>query len=549
MKEIEVPVLIVGGSLVGLSASVALASHGVRNLVVERHRGTAIHPRAAMFHQRTTEIFRELGVLEEVEQAAEREFLQNGAIMAVESLGGKELVYFQENVNEGVEHLSPAPRLFITQIGLEPILRERAAALGAEHRFAAEVVDFEQDDDGIRAVVRDRDSGEETLVLAKYLIAADGAHSPIRERLGIGMLGRGKFSDCITIYFKADVSSLIGERNLSVTYVNHPDLLGFFRFSFAQDSGFLAVFKALDDDGQPIADIGATADDLQLCTRFVRTALGVGEELPIEIDSVQRWAAESGWAERFRDRRVFLIGDAVHVMPPTGGFGGNTGIVDAHNLAWKIAYVLQGKAGAELLDTYDPERRPASALTAEQAYTRYVLRVDQSLGTDDLQETLDDVAIELGPVYHSRGVSTGAAAPAGSAGSLADRDSETQNPREPGAAVGGRAPHVAVSGGGRTSVHDVFGESFVLLAGAAGAAWADAARGAGVSAYRVGPGGDLDAAADAFEQAYGVGADGAVLVRPDGVIAWSAQSAAGASAAAVGGAVDALLFRSSAPVG
>ena len=549
MKEIEVPVLIVGGSLVGLSASVALASHGVRNLVVERHRGTAIHPRAAMFHQRTTEIFRELGVLEEVEQAAEREFLQNGAIMAVESLGGKELVYFQENVNEGVEHLSPAPRLFITQIGLEPILRERAAALGAEHRFAAEVVDFEQDDDGIRAVVRDRDSGEETLVRAKYLIAADGAHSPIRERLGIGMLGRGKFSDCITIYFKADVSSLIGERNLSVTYVNHPDLLGFFRFSFAQDSGFLAVFKALDDDGQPIADIGATADDLQLCTRFVRTALGVGEELPIEIDSVQRWAAESGWAERFRDRRVFLIGDAVHVMPPTGGFGGNTGIVDAHNLAWKIAYVLQGKAGAELLDTYDPERRPASALTAEQAYTRYVLRVDQTLGTDDLQETLDDVAIELGPVYHSGGVSTGAAVPAGSAGSLADRDSETQNPREPGAAVGGRAPHVAVSGGGRTSVHDVFGESFVLLAGAAGAAWADAARGAGVSAYRVGPGGDLDAAADAFEQAYGVGADGAVLVRPDGVIAWSAQSAAGASAAAVEGAVDALLFRSSAPVG
>ncbi|HWL01132.1 MAG TPA: FAD-dependent monooxygenase, partial [Microbacteriaceae bacterium] len=101
MKEIDVPVLIVGGSLVGLSASVALAAHGVPNLVVERHRGTAIHPRAAMFHQRTTEIFRELGVLEEVERAAEREFLQNGAIMAVESLGGKELVYFQENVNEG----------------------------------------------------------------------------------------------------------------------------------------------------------------------------------------------------------------------------------------------------------------------------------------------------------------------------------------------------------------------------------------------------------------------------------------------------------------
>ena len=549
MKEIEVPVLIVGGSLVGLSASVALASHGVRNLVVERHRGTAIHPRAAMFHQRTTEIFRELGVLAEVEQAAEREFLQNGAIMAVESLGGKELVYFQQNVNEGVEHLSPAPRLFITQIGLEPILRERAAALGAEHRFSAEVVEFEQDDDGVRAVVRDRGTGEETLVRAKYLIAADGAHSAIREQLGIGMLGRGKFSDCITIYFKADVSSLIGERNLSVTYVNHPDLLGFFRFSFAQDSGFLAVFKALDEQGRPIADIGATADDIELCTQFVRTALGVGDELPIEIDDVQRWAAESGWAERFRDRRVFLIGDAVHVMPPTGGFGGNTGIVDAHNLAWKIAYVLQGKAGEGLLDTYDPERRPASALTAEQAYTRYVLRVDQSLGTDDLQETLDDVAIELGPVYRSAGVASGAAVPEDGAGTLNDRDSETQNPREPGAAVGGRAPHVAVSGAGRTSVHDVFGESFVLLAGPGGDAWVDAAHGLDLAAYRVGPQGELQAAPDAFEQAYGVGPDGAVLVRPDGVIAWSSAGSAGASAAVLAARLDALLFRSAARVG
>jgi len=549
VKEIDVPVLIVGGSLVGLSASVALAAHGVPNLVVERHRGTAIHPRAAMFHQRTTEIFRELGVLEEVERAAEREFLQNGAIMAVESLGGKELVYFQENVNEGVEHLSPAPRLFITQIGLEPILRERAAALGAEHRFAAEVVEFSQDDTGVRAVVRDRDTGEETLVRAQYLIAADGAHSATREQLGIGMLGRGKFSDCITIYFKADVSELIGERNLSVTYVNHPDLLAFFRFSFAKDSGFLAVFKALDADGQPIADIGATADDLALCTQFVRTALGVGEELPIEIDSVQRWAAESGWAERFRDRRVFLIGDAVHVMPPTGGFGGNTGIIDAHNLAWKIAAVLQGKAGEGLLDTYDPERRPAAAMTAEQAYTRYVLRVDQSLGTDDLQETLDDVAIELGPVYSSAGVASGTPDAAGGVGSLHDRDSRTQNPREPGAAVGGRAPHVAVSGAGRTSVHDVFGDGFVLLAGASGDAWLDAAAGARIPGYRVGPGVELDAAAGAFEEAYGVGADGAVLVRPDGVIAWASPTAAGASAAALDAVLDALLFRAAARVG
>lgn len=542
MNEMEVPVLIVGGSLVGLSASVALASHGVRNLVVERHRGTAIHPRAAMFHQRTTEIFRSLGVLDAVEQAAAREFLQNGAIMAVESLGGKELIYFQQNVNEGVEHLSPTTRLFITQIGLEPILRARAAELGAEHRFGAELIDFEQDADGVRATLRDRDTGEETLVRSTYLIAADGAHSAIRERLGIEMLGRGKFSDCITIYFKADVRPLIADRNLSVTYVNHPELLGFFRFSFAQDSGFLAVFKALDEDGRPIADIGATATDLARCTAFVRTALGVGPDYPIEIDDVQQWAAESGWAERFRHGRVFLIGDAVHVMPPTGGFGGNTGIADAHNLAWKIAHVLQGKAGEALLDTYDPERRPAAAMTAEQAYTRYVLRVDRSLGVDDVQETLDDVAIELGPIYRSAGIAPDARP--GAAGP----DAVTQNPREPGAAVGGRAPHIPVTGPGHDSVLDVFGDTSVLLTGVAGSAWVEAADGL-LPAYRVGPGGELDAAAGAFEAAYGVESDSAVLVRPDGVIAWVSPPAAEASGEALERVLESLLLRAPARVG
>jgi 2-polyprenyl-6-methoxyphenol hydroxylase-like FAD-dependent oxidoreductase len=131
VSETEVPVLVVGGSLVGLSAAIFLADHGLPPLVVERHPGTAIHPRAAMFLQRTIELWRGVGIEDEVVAASNLEFEQDGAIMSVESLGGKEVEWFFRNVNEGVEHLSPSPRLFVSQIGLEPVLRRRAEELGA----------------------------------------------------------------------------------------------------------------------------------------------------------------------------------------------------------------------------------------------------------------------------------------------------------------------------------------------------------------------------------------------------------------------------------
>ncbi|HET6626587.1 MAG TPA: FAD-dependent monooxygenase, partial [Nocardioidaceae bacterium] len=154
MSERHIPILVVGGSLVGLSTSVLLADHGVPHLLVEGHTGTAIHPRAASFHQRTMETFRSVGLQEQVEQAAADEFQQNGAIIAVESLGGKELKYFYRSFNDGVEGLSPTDRLFITQVGLEPVLRNRAAELGAEHLFGTELVSFEQHADHVSSVLR-----------------------------------------------------------------------------------------------------------------------------------------------------------------------------------------------------------------------------------------------------------------------------------------------------------------------------------------------------------------------------------------------------------
>ena len=279
MTERHTPVLIVGGSLVGLTTSVLLAKHGVPHVVVESHPGTAIHPRAASFHQRTMEILRSVGLQREVEEAAAGEFVQGGAIIAVESLGGKELKYFYRSYNEGVEDLSPTSRLFVTQVGLEPILRRRAAELGAEHLYGTDHVSFEDRGDHVRSVIRPRADGDEEAIVSDWVVAADGARSRVRERLGIPMTGHGSFADCLTIYFKGDVNHLLAGRNLSVVYVNHPDLTGFFRFSFAGDSGFLAVFSTTEPDGSRNNNVGEDMS-VERCTELVAC---VGDEIDTHL--------------------------------------------------------------------------------------------------------------------------------------------------------------------------------------------------------------------------------------------------------------------------
>ncbi|MGY1604286.1 FAD-dependent monooxygenase [Geodermatophilus sp. SYSU D00815] len=539
MAVVQVPVLVVGGSLVGLTTSLLLSAQAVPHLLVERHRGTAVHPRAASFHQRTMETFRSVGLQETVEAAAEKEFQQNGAIVSVESLASPDMTFFFRHFNEGVEQLSPTSRLFITQIGLEPLLRDRARDQGAEHRFGTELVGFEQDEDGVTSVIRDRDAGREETVRSQYLVAADGTHSGVRDRLGIGMDGRGAFAECVTIYFRADVRDLIGDRNLSVVYVNHPELLGFFRFSITGDSGFLAVFSTRNPDGSRDTHV---ADDLDTarCVQFVRKALG-RPDVDVAVENVQRWTAAAAHAARFADRRVFLAGDAAHVMPPTGGFGGNTGVADAHNLAWKLALVSQGVAGPGLLETYDAERRPIADMVVEQAYTRYALRVDPSLPRDGLAAPLDDPSIELGPVHRSAAVVPDEAA---------DDGAVVADPRQPSGRPGVRAPHLWVEADGApASVLDLFGPHLTLLTGPGGQAWADAATAvaetsaAPLRAHRLAPDGPVVDRDGSFPRSYGTGDEGAVLVRPDGVVGWRARRAAADPRTVLTDAVRRLLCR------
>lgn len=232
--------------------------------------------------------------------------------MAVETLAGKVLAWYVSNLNEGFRDVSPTVR-------------------------------------------------------ARYLVACDGSHSQIRQALGIRMLGHGVLSKSITIYFRGNVGPLLRGRNLSVIYVYNSELTGFFRIEKPFDTGFLAV-NSMGPPERPVTDVWRELND-ERCQKLMRAALGV-DNIPITIENVMKWQATADTAERFDTGRVFLAGDSAHVMPPTGGFGGNTGVQDAHNLAWKLAMVLQEKAGPGLLATYDAERRPIGAFTVEQAYSR-----------------------------------------------------------------------------------------------------------------------------------------------------------------------------------
>ena len=501
-------VLIVGGSLVGMSMGLLLAHQGVRVIVAEHHRGTAIHPRAAQITQRTMEILRGVGVEQIVREKSGEQFVQDGAIMAVDTLAGREIAHFIANLNEGIRDVSPTERVFISQSLLEPLLRSRAEACGADLRFATDVINFEQSADGVTAVLRHRDTADEQTVHASYLVACDGAHSRTRERLGIGMSGHGVFSHSATIYFRGDVTELLRGRNLSVIYVNNPALRGFFRFEKPFDRGFLAV-NALGDPASPITDV-ATGLTEERARELVHLALGT-TTVPITIENVMPWNAAAEVADRFRDGRVFLAGDSAHVMPPNGGFGGNTGVQDAHNLAWKLAMVLHGQADPALLDTYDAERRPVGVFTTEQAYSRYVTRTAPYLGTEGMQPVADDLAIELGYAYQS--------AAGGGATAVGH-----ENPRQSKGRPGTRAPHIwLVRDGARISTLDLWGQ-FTLVAARGADHWCAAAPLVAARAnvplqlYRIGPG--LDDPDQAFEAAYGIDSEGAVLVRPDGFVAW-----------------------------
>jgi 2-polyprenyl-6-methoxyphenol hydroxylase-like FAD-dependent oxidoreductase len=515
----QVPVLIAGGSMGGLSVAAFLAWHGIKALAVERHGGTAIHPRAAHFHLRTLEVFRAMGMEDDVRRKSEEQYDSDGGISAVESLAGKEIAKYIPSLNAGVEAVSPTRRLFLTQEALEPILREHALRLGAELRYSTELTDVEDTGDGVIGTTKDLASGETRRIQADYLVACDGWRSPIRERLGISMEGHGLISNSITIYFRADCAEQVAGRTEGVFYVFNDVLRGFFRLDRSCQSGFLVV-NTVGDTSKPEATNVAEGITTERAEELLRAAIGV-PDMPVEVLDIAPWQAVADNATTFQRGRVLLAGDAAHTMPPNGGFGGNTCVQDAFNLSWKIAHVLNGHAGPELMDTYSAERQPIGRLTIEQAYTRYVLRTAPYLGTDNIQPLVDDLSLEIGHRYRSAAVLP---EPGGD-----DEGLPYVDPRESRGLPGTRAPHLWIERDGeRVSTLDLFRNRFVLLAGPGGAAW-----GTGISAA----GRELGVETDVysldqagFPEAFGITPTGAVLVRPDGYVAWRSVDDTDASA-------------------
>jgi len=370
--DIRTSVLVVGGSLNGLTTALLLARRGVSCLVVERHHGTAIQYKFRGISPRSMEIYRAAGLEAEI-RACDRIDERAAAVARMANLAATE-VSWQGVPWADTSHLGPAAAATCDQDRLEPILRAHAERHGADVRFGTELVAFRQTGDEVIAQVRDRPTAAITTVHARYLIGADGTASGVREALGIGRHGPGVLQHWLNVIFAADLPTAVDGRPLRSVFVT--DING--TLVPRDDGRWLMAVQFAPERGERAEDF--TADR---CRDLIRRGTG-RSDLAIDVIDVRPWDAAAAVADRFQDGRVFLVGDSAHVMPPTGGFGGNTGIQDAANLAWKLDAVITGAAGPGLLATYDAERRPVADRTVAQAVTDPLAgdaRFDGELGT------------------------------------------------------------------------------------------------------------------------------------------------------------------------
>lgn len=524
MSSTDTLVLIAGGSLVGLSTAVFLAHHGIAATLVERHPGTSIHPRAVGYYPRTCELLHQVG-LEEAAAHAASGFQSHRIRAAVESLSGEVFSSREELAGEeSLGDLTPSRLLLLPQDRLEPLLRARAEELGAHLLFGTELLSFEEDPGGVTAVLGGTDGTTRT-VRAGYLVACDGPRSTVREALKVPRHGRGVLSRHVSIAFHADLRAVLKDRRYSVVHVKNPQVTGILVHDDTLTGGTLIVGL---DAASPQHEENLDAFTDERCADLVRAALGT-PEAEVTVRSRFPWDMAEQIAEGFVHGRVLLAGDAAHVLPPTGGYGANTGIADAHNLAWKLALVIEGAAGTGLVDTYDAERGPVAAYTAQQASLQLAVRSNAAT-PEQRAELADELTVTMGQAYRSAAV-------------VPEPGDEPQPvPRDPRVlrgAAGTRAPYAVFDRRGRRgplSTLDLFGEGFVLLAGERGASWTAAATAAActlavdVASWRVVPDGEagegtLCDPSGRWADRYAVGPEGAVLVRPDGYVAWRSAGA------------------------
>lgn len=491
----ERDVVIVGAGLAGLTTAVFLALNGVKPLVVERHASTSILPKARGQNPITMEAMRAAGVAEQI-HAARPPGRPGITSLVSESLTGR-VLYDHIAHRPDFSKFSPEVPGMASQARAEEALLARARELGVELRFNTECEALGEHDDHVQLTLRREGAAEPHTVRARYVVAADGIRGAIPGTLGIGYHGVGHLKSVTAVRFDADLSKWAGDNAMTIHYVKNPQL--------PDGSGILV---STDHPRQWVGNFSADSDRDEATTRrLIHTLLGLAD-VEFRITGETTYHYQHRIADRLASRRVFLAGDAAHVMPPTGGQGGNTAMQDGYYLGWKLAYVLRGLAGERLLESYDTERRPYAEIVCTWQAANLAERRDMKNLAALIGEPIDHATMMFGYVCADGALVRGAADPVPLAGQ------PFEDPAAPTGMPGARVPYVDLHRGGEPiNTRRRLAQHFeVYTANAGFAAEADAvAQPLGVPAHTT--------LVDSV-QPLRLAADEAMLVRPDGVVAW-----------------------------
>ena len=530
---VDVPFLVVGAGPTGLTAARLVAQAGVAVMVVERRDGPQRSPAAHVINARTLEILRQAGFDMAAIGALAKPPADAGHVNFVTRLNGRLIGRLPfEQQGDDMLAVTPHPLRNISQHKLEP---EMAAQVQrspfVDLRYDTEWISSTQEGDTVVSLLRDTVTGAEVFVRSSWLVAADGAGSPVRKSCGIEMVGPAAIQSFVAVHFRGDLRRYTGDRPGALHFVMDPAVNGTF---IAHDIDRESVFMFAFD---PASESLQNYDNLR-CRDMVRAAIG-DEEADVEVVGTGTWHMTAQVAESFRHGRVFLAGDAAHRFPPTGGMGLNTGLADVHNLVWKILFVENGSAPLSFLDTYEGERKAVAEVNSQQSLTNAFKMVILAGALDlhpgatgaDLDAVLDDPSrasgiaaaveeqrthfdmlnLQLGYVYETP-LNRGMVCAPGEIDPTVFR---------PDGSVGTRLPHAWV-GDGRSTLDSVGSSAMTLFSFGDHDAWADAVASCTVPVKHVRVGIDIDPGAQ-WGALCSVGADGALLVRPDQHVAWSVE--------------------------
>ncbi|MGP6174088.1 FAD-dependent oxidoreductase [Corynebacterium sp. A21] len=584
--DVETDVLVVGSGPAGSTAALALATHGIAHVVVSRYHNTANTPRAHISNQRTMEVFRDFGIQDQADRDS-TPHAKIGETVFCTAINGEELGRLRSwgvgpERHADYEMASPTLNCDLPQTYAEPLLVRNAMARGSRYRWSTEYVSLIQDAEGVHVLVRDRLTGTEYTIHARYVIGADGARSRVAEDINLPLVGQMGKSGSINIHCKMDLTKWCENRESVLYWVLQPGAsvggIGLGLVRMVRPWNEWLVTWGYDIEQEP-----PQLDD-QMAEDIVRQLIG-DADLDIEVLDHSMWTVNEMYATRNSAGRVFCVGDAVHRHPPSNGLGSNTSIQDSFNLGWKLAYVLKGWAGAELLDSYNDERVPVGeqiVKRANKSITEFggileALGLDPRDDTETMQrqiatrkdaspegelrrQALRDALVAKNYEFNAHGVEMGqryestAIAPDGTPWPEYTRDPELYF--HPTTHPGARLPHVWIAEADPTkakiSTLDLCGHGeFTLLTGINGGGWVAAAGeiaaelGIPLNVHQIGAGGD-------FEDLYGdwarlreVTDEGAILVRPDHHVAWRSLNAVTDPAAALSSALNTVLARGS----